>query len=249
MDISSISKEWDKNAEQRYRQIRSGKDISYHHILVPTILTLLGDISGKEGMDIGCGPGVLTRLIAQRVKKIVGIDISEQMISIASIECEKFSNTKFQCSDVEDYLSRCKPNAFDFAVANMFFNTVHEIDKILKGLHKVLRNESKFIFSIAHPCFWNSYRCIIRKNKYQYTEACSAKWRFKISLDQEGLPKPVTFFHRPLSAYSSAIRNAGFHILGLYEPMPNKRIEKLYPKKWEFPRFLFFEILNAKGKS
>ena len=249
MNILKIVKEWDKNAEQRYWQIKSGRDISYRCILVPTILSILGDVSSKKGIDLGCGPGILTKFIAQRAKKVVGVDFSKKMISIATSECRRVPNAIFHCSSVEHYLSKSKTSAFDFAVANMFLNTVPEIDNILERLSRVLRKEGRFIFSVAHPCFWNNYRTIIKKNKYQYTKSYSAKWKFKISLDQKGLPKPVSFFHRPLSAYSVAIRNAGFHTVRFYEPMPNERIKKLYPKKWEFPRFLFWEVLNVKGKS
>ncbi len=61
MNNIAISKAWDKNAMLRYEQIKSGKDISYKYILMKTIDNLLGDVSFKNGLDIGCGPGVLTK--------------------------------------------------------------------------------------------------------------------------------------------------------------------------------------------
>lgn len=246
MNTSVISKQWDKNAKKRYSQIKFGKDISYKYVLIPTIQKLLGDVSKKKGLDIGCGPGVLTKRLAECSKRIVGVDSSKNMITIAKSECKNAFNAEFHCCCAKEYLSKSNNFAFDFLVANMFFNTIPEIDSIFIEAYRVLCNKGKFIISIAHPCFWNVYRHVISNEKYEYMVNNYSKWKFKISLDTKGLPEPVSFFHRPLSTYASMIQKAGFRIKGLYEPMPSKRIEKLYPKKWSYPHFLFFELTKGK---
>jgi ubiquinone/menaquinone biosynthesis C-methylase UbiE len=44
----------------------------------------LGDISGKDVLDLACGEGFFTRLIKQKTTgKVYGVDISENMISLA----------------------------------------------------------------------------------------------------------------------------------------------------------------------
>lgn len=246
MHISEIIKQWDVNAEKRYEQIKSGKDISYNYILIPTILNLLGGISGKIGIDLGCGPGVLTNHLARNSQRVTGVDFSEKMISIALRECSKKSNVDLICISANKYLSKVKPSSHDFLVANMFFNTVPDINEFFSGAFRVLRKGGIFVFSIAHPCFWNMYRHIFDKCSYDYIDDAYSKWKFKISLDSKGLPEPVYFFHRPLSEYAKFITKAGFCFLDIAEPIPNKKIAKLYPKKWEYPHFLFFKLVKNK---
>ena len=47
MYISEIIKQWDINAEKRYEQIKSGKDISYNHIY-PRIQHILTESNHSE---------------------------------------------------------------------------------------------------------------------------------------------------------------------------------------------------------
>src|ERR1700709_332181 len=53
---------------------------------------------GKKVLDIGCGPGVFTARHAQAGADVVGIDFSEQMISIAK---DQFPTIDFQFADAE----------------------------------------------------------------------------------------------------------------------------------------------------
>lgn len=55
------------------------------------------NFSPKTALDFGCGVGRLVFPLAQRVEKVVGIDISEKMLEKASENAEKmgYSNTEF----------------------------------------------------------------------------------------------------------------------------------------------------------
>ena len=72
-------------------------------------------------LDLGCGPGNFTKLIAPHVKKVVGVDISDQMLTYARENTQAFSNVDFLNldwweADIEEigFL-----NQFDFVFANM----------------------------------------------------------------------------------------------------------------------------------
>ena len=47
------------------------------------ILELIGDVSGRRVLDIGCGDGDLAADLWQRGAKVVGIDVSDVMIAAA----------------------------------------------------------------------------------------------------------------------------------------------------------------------
>lgn len=72
-------------------------------------------------LDLGCGPGNFTKLIAPHVKQVIGVDISDEMLKYARENTQEFSNTDFRNlnwweADIEEIDFQ---NHFDFVFANM----------------------------------------------------------------------------------------------------------------------------------
>ncbi len=51
-------------------------------------------------LDLGCGTGKQTILLARRAGRVIGIDISERMIEVARKRCEASSNVNFVTGDI-----------------------------------------------------------------------------------------------------------------------------------------------------
>jgi ubiquinone/menaquinone biosynthesis C-methylase UbiE len=51
-------------------------------------------------LDLGCGTGKQTILLARRAGRVIGIDISERMIESARKRCEASPNVSFVCGDI-----------------------------------------------------------------------------------------------------------------------------------------------------
>ena len=60
-------------------------------------LAILEDYNFDKVLDVGCGKGSLTHILKKKNNIVVGIDISQTAIDIAS---ERFPDIKFVCSDV-----------------------------------------------------------------------------------------------------------------------------------------------------
>ena len=57
---------------------------------IPTVLGLLGDLSGRDVLDFGCGTGMYSRWIKERgARRVVGYDVSEGMLAYARRREEK----------------------------------------------------------------------------------------------------------------------------------------------------------------
>lgn len=52
-----------------------------------------------EALDIGCGTGAFSRLLAQRSNRVMALDLSPQMIRIAQERSEQYTNIDFQVAD------------------------------------------------------------------------------------------------------------------------------------------------------
>ncbi|NGX46142.1 MAG: Trans-aconitate 2-methyltransferase [Chlamydiae bacterium] len=88
-------------------------------------------------LDIGCGEGTVTRHIAERIPEghVVGIDISEEMISLA-IEELRLPNLRFECQGAESFTLQ---DTFDRVVSFHALHWVKDHASILNQVKKVLK--------------------------------------------------------------------------------------------------------------
>jgi len=94
-----------------------------------TLLTIFAKKS-STALDIGCGVGALSFKLAAKCSKVVGVDLSQRMISHAERKKLKLgaTNVDFVCADAVD-LATMFPDGFDFATLVLF---LHEIDEAIR---------------------------------------------------------------------------------------------------------------------
>jgi 2-polyprenyl-3-methyl-5-hydroxy-6-metoxy-1,4-benzoquinol methylase len=59
---------------------------SIHDLVLPGVLELIGNMRGMEICDLACGQGVLARRLAGQGAKVVGVDLSLELLKIAGRE-------------------------------------------------------------------------------------------------------------------------------------------------------------------
>jgi cyclopropane fatty-acyl-phospholipid synthase-like methyltransferase len=94
------------------------------------------DISGDEVvLDIGCGPGTLAIPLAKKVKQVIAIDFSSQMLKELEVYAEKEGVTNIQTYHIgwDDDWSELP--LVDIAVASRSVE-VHDIDKALAKMNE-----------------------------------------------------------------------------------------------------------------
>lgn len=240
----NVVSEWDTNAEARHKQIISKIDISYHKILIPTILRLTGDIRNKRVIDVGCGSGYLTAILATKSFHTVGVDPSKEMIRIAKREYEHIPRLEFFNLSIKDFSRQYTGPRFNVAVSNMSLVTIPNLDEAISAISSLLKQGDIFAINITHPCFYNQYREYESTNNFKYHIPHAQRGTFIISADSVGLPSPTTHFHRPLQEYFRSLRDAHFIVEELIEPFPSQKVEELYPKPWKVPHFLSLRCIK-----
>src|SRR5690349_20680264 len=83
MDDRQVGEYWEGNAEVWARLSRQGYNASRGEITMPAFLALLPEVAGLSGLDLGCGEGHSTRLLARRGARMTAVDIAPTFIRLA----------------------------------------------------------------------------------------------------------------------------------------------------------------------
>lgn len=232
-----IRRQWDDIASARCAQIEAGRDVSHDLVLIPAILKVTGQLKDCDVLDVGCGCGFLSRSLAVMCRSVVGVDVSGRMIEEAKARSEDVGNVRFVNLSVEQFARDSKLRC-DVCVANMMLMTTPNLQESLEAIRGVIKDEGRFVFSIPHPCFWNSYRHDEPEEGFNYWQEHSVTAPFRITLDQRPLPAPTTYYHRSLQQYSDALRQARFTLVDLLEPEAPATAPAAYRENYRLPRFM-----------
>lgn len=223
--------EWDKAAEWWNNEVG---DIGAWHQYIdidPAIFKILGNIRNKIILEIGCGNGYFSRLLAKKGARVMAIDISKKLLDFAIIkEKEKSLNINYFVRDAAK-LYGIKSKYFDIAIANMSLMDIADARNTIKEVSRVLKQKGHFVFSITHPVFHDEFHqqwTIIREDKKKYFARAISRYLSttaeKRTLWLSGVK--ATHYHRSLETYSRYLRDANLLINGLWEIATKKEIVK-----------------------
>ncbi|MEV6626432.1 GrpB family protein [Amycolatopsis sp. NPDC051106] len=207
----------------------------------PAIVDLAGDVEGLSVLDVGCAAGHLSALLAERGAGVLGIDSSAGMVSVAR---ERFGDVaRFEQADVSRPLEL--PDAsIDVITASLVLHYLADWGPTLAEFRRVLKPGGALVFSVHHPGEdWHWFD----KDDYFQLELLEDDFGL------DGKPHPVRFYRRPLSWTFGAVREAGFTVDRLVEPMPVPEAAEADPK-WAAnlrtkPRFLYFRAVSPSWPS
>lgn len=91
---SKIQQDFDRLAEFS----NEGWDHNSHYHAF--LLKQLPAASNADALEIGCGTGKFSRLLAQRYRRVLALDLSPRMIEIARERSQAYPNIDFQVADV-----------------------------------------------------------------------------------------------------------------------------------------------------
>ncbi|WP_431879257.1 class I SAM-dependent methyltransferase [Amycolatopsis sacchari] len=206
----------------------------------PAILELAGEVGGKRVLDVGCVGGHLARQLVERGAKVTGIDLSATMIDFARKRCPE---AEFHQADLARPLDFLPSDAFDLVTASLVLHYLEDWGPPLAELRRVLEPGGVLVLSVHHPEDWHWFD----RPDYFRTEPVDDV--FTVA----GRPMPVRFYRRPLSASFRALRQAGFAVDQLVEPMPLPGAKQtdpdFYPLLTTAPRFLYFRAISEEVPS
>lgn len=230
-----------------YKALRDN-DINYNDLLEqPAMRKLLPELNGKTVLDLGCGYGHnCLDFVNRGAEKVVGIDISEKMISVARDESshDKIEYRNMSMTDISNL-----DENFDFIYSSLAFHYVEDFDTFAKDMYSMLGDGGQLLFSQEHPIITATVDGAGHFNKDENGNRISYTFS---NYNQPGERKiywyvdGVIKYHRTFSDIINALTKAGFIIEEVCEPVPEEwAIAKLptIVKEYIKPNFL---IVKAK---
>ncbi|MCL2868939.1 MAG: class I SAM-dependent methyltransferase [Candidatus Bathyarchaeota archaeon] len=242
-DNTKIAEMWDSLAIKRQRCIAEGTDTTFMYVICPHILSLLAEYpEDSRIIDLGCGTGSLTHAIANRHKSVVGLDISESSIALASnSNTHENSDVKFICTSIEEYAKNTLAK-YDVAVASMLFSNVVDLNNTISAISSLLVDRGTLLILMPHPVFWPYYWDFAFFNDYNYSKEQYIETDFVISSDTNC--GSSIYIHRPLDQYFSAfLRN--FNIDRFMEIVACKDFDSRILSEFKLPRLISL-VLHKK---
>jgi SAM-dependent methyltransferase len=159
-------------------------------------------------LDLGCGTGVAIPELARLGWTVVGIDLSEAMLSRARAHDAELHRTSADSLPFDD-------ESFDAAVCLWLHTDVDDFSAVLREAARVLRPGAPFVYVGAHPCFVGPHsRFIFAKGTptlhpgYRRTE----RYDDGPAIGPDGLRARVGATHLPLGLFVQGFLDAGFQI-------------------------------------
>ncbi|MBI2984690.1 MAG: class I SAM-dependent methyltransferase [Candidatus Kerfeldbacteria bacterium] len=122
-------------------------------VLKPSFLSMLGRVHGKKVIDLGCGSGYFTRIIAQaEPHKVIGIDLSRELIKIArKLESRTRLGIEYYTQDIIRFETK---NQFQIAAAVYLLNYAKNekvLSRMCKKIYDFLANRGRLVAITMNP--------------------------------------------------------------------------------------------------
>ncbi len=205
-------------------------DLSANELIeIPQLFELIGDVTNLSILDLGCGTGKHDRkLIEMGAKKVVGIDLSNNMINeaIKNSNSDKIEYKIMSMNDIDQLDEK-----FDMIVSSLAIHYIEDYDGLCQKVYNSLVNGGRFIFSYGHPMD----SCAILDD-YNNEGKRVSHW----------FVDGVETYHRNMSHLVNRLINAGFKLEQMEESYVTDEIVKLKPKYIEQRDHSYYVYFKCK---
>jgi SAM-dependent methyltransferase len=200
----------------------------------PATLALLPDVSGTDVLDAGCGPGWYTDWLARNGARVVAVDCSRRMVSLAD---ERLGGrARVMQGDVSNLRNLLLDGTFDVILSSLVLHYLADLTETFREWARLLRPSGTLVFSTHHPIRQAS----LLDPGYLCVELIEEEWGW--------LGEKMRYYRRPLRDLTEPLTAAGFVIERISEPTPSEALKTKDPKGYDLlcrlPAFIFVRARN-----
>jgi SAM-dependent methyltransferase len=175
-------------------------------------LRLLGSVAGRRVLDLGCGGGAGAVALARAGARVIAVDDRADNLADTRERAEREGVRVETRQGSLAELAFVRADTIDAALSVYGLATVDDLDRVFRQVHRVLRSERPFVFSLPHPAFVMldpaGGEPVLRR---PWWDASPVAW--SVAADRQQPDRPVT-----LTGLFGGLRGAGFVVDGLLEP-------------------------------
>jgi SAM-dependent methyltransferase len=238
VDLPDTRQLWDANAPAWTELTRAGFDVHRDLVNTPAFFALLPPVDGLSCLDLGCGEGHNTRLLATAGARVAGLDIAGPFVRAAA----GYGGSHIPYVLGDGCLLPFGASAFDAVTAFMSLMDVAVPEQALHEVARVLRPGGFAQFSVMHPAMTSPLRRwldngsgdheAVAVGQYFDEGPVTETWIFQTAPDQvrtRHRPFTITMAHRTVSGWLNAVLGAGLAIEAVAEPKASEETAAAQP--------------------
>jgi 2-polyprenyl-3-methyl-5-hydroxy-6-metoxy-1,4-benzoquinol methylase len=218
---------WDSLASYWDEQMEAGNTWQ-RRLIAPAVERLLAITPGERVVEFACGNGEFARRLVELGAHVVATDYSEEMLEHARHHGGPIDYRRVDATDEAEMRAIAETGAFDAAVSNMAVMDMTDIAPMARAVHRLVRDDGRFVVSTLHPAF-NSGDVVIVTDEVVDDRGVVRTYSIKRStyirpstdrgVGLEGQPHIQWYFHRSIQDIADVFFEAGWVIDGIEEPV------------------------------
>lgn len=180
-------------------------------------LRLLGEVRGKDVLELGCGGGQNSIALAKWGANAAGIDISEAQIEFAK-RLARLEGVKpsFYVGNMDD-LGIFSDSSQDIVLSVYAVQYIQDLGKTFREVSRVLRDDGVLVFSTNHPI---TTQGSARSRAWLVQDYFRAEGRVDHWSFSDGTKARFRIHHRTFQEYFDVLTAADFRVVSVLEPQP-----------------------------
>ena len=248
---------WNANAAAWTELSRAGFDVYRDLVNSPAFFALLPPVDGLLCLDLGCGEGHNTRMLAGKGARVVALDVAESFIAAAVGEDGR--GTRYVVGD--GAILPFRASSFDAVTAFMSLMDVADPEQTLREVARVLRPAGFVQFSVLHPVIsapagrWVQDESGVRQarviGEYFYQGPLTETWIFSAAaaeMRDRHRPFTITYARRTLTGWLGAVLGAGLGIDAIAEPHADEVTAATHPEVADTRIAPYFLVVRARNR-
>lgn len=226
---------WSGVADWYDDMLEQNPDSFQKNVLMPNLIRIVDPKKGMTILDLACGQGYFSRAFAANGAKVIGYDISKELIALA-LEQEKKrkegeEKIQFHVTPA-DSLPFLQNETVDVVTIILALQNIENLAGTISECSRVLKPGGRLIMVINHPAFripqrsdwgWDDKS----SKQFRRLDAYMSDARVEIDMtpgEKITVKKKFTIsFHRPLQSYFKALSKSGFAVTRLEEWISHKK--------------------------
>jgi ubiquinone/menaquinone biosynthesis C-methylase UbiE len=184
---------------------------------------LLGPLSGKRFMDLGCGGGQSAIAAAKQGAVAIGVDISVEQLAFARrlLEQETDVRVELRQGDMTE-LAFQRADGVDVVFSAMSLQYMPDLNRVFRQVHRVLKLQGTFVFSLPHPAAALTDKATSSSNNQLSLEPQVVTIR-RAYFDRAPIEEvhgdiSFTEYHRTISDIFMGLVRSGYRVDAVLEP-------------------------------